>query len=81
VKRSIIILSLCSWLFAFGAWAQIVNSKSSNSKFIDDAYYWPELDSLQLPEEPMYDENAREFIFFEDTTQYPDTVRMRIIER
>jgi hypothetical protein len=80
VKRSIIILSLCSWLFAFGAWAQIAG-KSSNSKYIDDSYYWLELDSLQLPAEPMYDRNAREFIFFEDTTQFPDTVRMRIIER
>jgi hypothetical protein len=33
------------------------------------------------PAEPVYDKNIREFIFVEDTTQYPDTVVMRIIEK
>ena len=60
--------------------SQIVNSKLSNSKYIDDSYYWPVIDTLS-PSTPKYDKNAREFIFLEDTTQHPDTVRMRIIER
>lgn len=47
---------------------------------MDDAYYWPTMDSV-VSSEPVYDRNAREFIFIEDTVQYPDTVRMRIIER
>ena len=78
MKRGIII-SLVG-LLGIGLSAQIVNSKSSNSTDIDDAYYWPTLDTV-VPVEPMYDRNAREFIFVEDTTHYPDTVIMRIVER
>lgn len=77
MKRSIII-SLVG-LFGIGLSAQIVNSKSSNT-YIDDAYYWHTTDTL-VPTEPVYDRNAREFIFLEDTTQYPDTVVMRIVEK
>lgn len=79
MKSSIIILSV--GLFAVGISAQIVNSKTSRSKYLDDSYYWPVIDTLLVPSEPMYDRNAREFIFLEDTTQYPDTVRMRIVEK
>ena len=80
MKRSIIILFI--GLLAIGLSAQIVNSKSSNSKssnskYTDDAYYWPTVDTIQ-PTTPVYDRNAREFIFLEDTTQYPDTVVMII---
>ena len=77
MKRSIII-SLVG-LFGIGLSAQIVNSKSSNT-YIDDAYYWHTMDTI-VPSEPVYDRNAREFIFLEDTTQYPDTVVMRIVEK
>lgn len=75
MKRSFIILSL--GLLALGISAQIVNSKSSNSKYIDDSYYWHTADTV-VPAQPVYDRNAREFIFMEDTTQYPDTVVMVI---
>ena len=75
MKRSIIILFI--GLLAIGLSAQIVNSKSSNSKYTDDAYYWPTVDTIQ-PTTPVYDRNAREFIFLEDTTQSPDTVIMII---
>jgi hypothetical protein len=47
---------------------------------MDDAYYWPEADTL-APAEPVYDKNMREFVFLEDTTQSPDTVRMLIIDK
>ena len=78
MKRCIIILTI--GLLAIGLSAQIVNSKSSNSTYIDDSYYWPQVDTI-VPSEPVYDRNAREFIFMEDTTQYPDTVVMRIVEK
>jgi hypothetical protein len=45
--------------------------------YMDDSYYWPTMDTL-VSSEPIYDKNAREFIFLEDTTQYPDTVVMII---
>ena len=48
--------------------------------YTDDSYYWPTIDTI-VPTEPVYDRNAREFIFLEDTTQYPDTVIMRIVEK
>ena len=48
--------------------------------YVDDSYYWPVVDSISLSE-PVYDRNAREFIFIDDTIQSPDTVRMRIIDR
>lgn len=76
MKRSILI-SLIG-LLALGLSAQIVGHKSSNSTFVDDSYYWPVVDTIS-PAEPVYDKNAREFIFLEDTTQYPDTVVMRIV--
>ena len=78
MKRCIIILTI--GLLAIGLSAQIVNSKSSNSTYIDDSYYWPVIDTLSHST-PKYDKNAREFIFLEDTTQYPDTVRMRIVNK
>lgn len=83
MKRSIIILSI--GLLTIGLSAQIVttkspNTKSSNSTYLDDAYYWPVVDTI-VPTEPVYDRNAREFIFLEDTTQYPDTVVMRIVKK
>lgn len=48
--------------------------------YTDDAYYWPTEDTISSTT-PDYDRNAREFIFVEDTTQYPDTVVMRIVEK
>lgn len=53
---------------------------SSSEPYMDDSYYWPVLDSISLSS-PVYDRNAREFIFLDDTIQSPDTVRMRIIDR
>lgn len=76
MKRSVIISFV--GLLAMGLSAQIVNSKSSNSTYIDDAYYWFEQDTM--PTQPKYDRHVREFIFLQDSTQHPDTVRMRIIE-
>ena len=78
MKRSIIISLVV--LLAIGLYAQVVNSKLSNSTYIDDSYYWPLVDTI-VPTEPVYDRSAREFIFLEDTTQYPDTVVMRIVEK
>ena len=83
MKRSIIILFI--GLLTIGLSAQIVttkspNTKSSTSTYLDDAYYWPVVDTI-VPTEPVYDRNAREFIFLEDTTQYPDTVVMRIVKK
>lgn len=49
----------------------------SRLPYIDDSYYWPIVDTIS-PVEPVYDRNAREFIFLEDTTQHPDTVVMVI---
>jgi hypothetical protein len=70
MKRILFILSLGSWLLVLG----------SSPIYTDDAYYWAQTDTI-VPIEPVYDRNAREFIFIEDTTQFPDTVVMRIIER
>ena len=78
MKRSIIISLVV--LLAVGLYAQVVNNKLSNSTYIDDSYYWPLVDTI-VPTEPVYDRSAREFIFLEDTTQYPDTVVMRIVEK
>ena len=78
MKRSIIISLVV--LLAIGLYAQVVNSKLSNSTYIDDSYYWPLVDTI-VPTEPVYDRSAREFIFLEDTTQSPDTVVMRIVEK
>jgi hypothetical protein len=46
--------------------------------YVDDAYYWPEADTA-TSSTPVYDKQMREFIFLEDTTQHPDTIRMRIV--
>lgn len=70
MKRILFILCLGSCFLALG----------SSPNYIDDAYYWPQVDTV-VPAEPVYDKNAREFIFLEDTTQYPDTVIMRIVEK
>ena len=78
MKRSIFILLV--GLLTIGLSAQIVHSKSSNRMYMDDSYYWPSVDTI-VPAEPVYDKNAREFIFLEDTIQYPDTVVMRIVEK
>ena len=68
MKRILFILCLGSWLLALG----------SSPIYTDDAYYWAQADTIMMPTEPVYDRNAREFIFLEDTTQYPDTVVMII---
>ncbi|MBR5854806.1 MAG: hypothetical protein IKY87_03915 [Paludibacteraceae bacterium] len=67
MKRALIILCLGSWLLALG----------SDPIYTDDSYYWPVVDTI-VPATPVYDKNAREFIFLEDTTQHPDTVVMVI---
>ena len=81
MKRILFILCLGSWLLAL---ASSPNSrlaqKDGGGLYTDDAYYWPTVDTIQ-PATPIYDRNAREFIFLEDTTQYPDTVVMRIVEK
>lgn len=81
-RRLFILLAIGYGLWAMGdeGTAQIVNSKSSNGTYMDDAYYWPTADTI-VSAEPTYDRNAREFIFLEDTVQRPDTVRMRITEK
>lgn len=79
MKRISIILLLALLLIGNGLWAQFVKSTSSQSTYTDDAYYWPVIDTI-APTEPLYDKNAREFIFIEDTTQNSETVRMRILE-
>lgn len=53
---------------------------SQEPVYVDDAYYWPTVDTTEITA-PVYDKNARELIFFPDTAQYPDTVKMRIIQR
>ena len=53
----------------------------ASSPYTDDSYYWPVVDTLVSSQQPVYDKNMREFIFLEDTTQYPDTVVMRIVEK
>ena len=68
MKRILFILCLGSWLLALG----------SSPIYTDDSYYWAQADTITMPTEPVYDRNAREFIFLEDTTQYPDTVVMII---
>ncbi len=87
MKRCIIILTvglLVPSLVALSPLASSPNTLPSGrggvSLYIDDAYYWHTMDTI-VPSEPVYDRNAREFIFMEDTTQYPDTVVMRIVEK
>lgn len=78
MKRSIVISSI--GFLAIGLSAQIVNGKSSSDTYIDDSYYWAATDTM-VPTQPIYERNAREFIFLEDTLQHPDTVVMRIVEK
>lgn len=77
MKRSIIILLIGLLVPSLIASSPIANSQSP---CMDDSYYWPLVDTI-VPTEPVYDRNAREFIFLEDTVQRSDTVRMRIIEK
>lgn len=76
MKHLFIIVFVSGCLLAVGNLMMADNK----SRIVDDSYYWPEVDSVVLSE-PVYDRNARELIFIEDTTQYPDTVRMRIVEK
>ena len=83
MKRILFILCLGSWLLALSSspLASSPNTRPAEKNrvgfYTDDAYYWPTVDTIQ-PTTPVYDRNAREFIFLEDTTQYPDTVVMII---
>ena len=77
MKRCIIILTVGLLVPSLVASSPIANSQSP---YMDDSYYWPLVDTI-VPNEPVYDRHAREFIFLEDTTQYPDTVVMRIVEK
>lgn len=82
MKRSIIILPVLLLALASSqiANSQLSDNNSSNSKYLDDTYFWPTVDTV-APVVPMYNRNAREFIFLEDTIQRTDTVRMRIVEK
>ena len=87
MKRCIIILTvglLIPSLVALSPLASSPNTlplgRDGVGLYTDDSYYWPLLDTI-VPTEPVYDRNAREFIFLEDTIQYPDTVVMRIVEK
>lgn len=75
MKRGILILSIIGGLATLTGQARQIAPL-----YTDDVYYWPVVDTL-MPTAPVYDKNAREFIFMEDTTQYPDTVVMRIVEK
>ena len=77
MKRSIIILLIGLLVPSLIASSPIANRQSP---YMDDSYYWPLVDTI-VPNEPVYDRHAREFIFLEDSTQYPDTVVMRIVEK
>ena len=59
------------------AFCQLPIANCQSPSYTDDAYYWPQADTV-VSAEPVYDRNIREFIFLEDTTQYPDTVVMII---
>jgi hypothetical protein len=88
MKRCIIILTvglLIPSLVALSPLASSPNTlpagRDGVGLYTDDSYYWAQSDTMMMPTEPVYDRNAREFIFLEDTTQYPDTVVMRIVEK
>ena len=86
MKRCIIILTvglLVPSLVALSPLASSPNTLPGPGRdgvglYTDDSYYWAQADTIMMPTEPVYDRNAREFIFLEDTTQYPDTVVMII---
>ena len=82
MKRCIIILTVGLLVPSLVALSPLASSPMANnqSPYTDDSYYWPLVDTI-VPNEPVYDRHAREFIFLEDTTQYPDTVVMRIVEK
>lgn len=88
MKRCIIILTvglLIPSLVALSPLASSPNTLPESGRngvglYMDDSYYWPLVDTI-VPNEPVYDRNAREFIFLEDTVQRPDTVVMRIVEK
>jgi len=82
MKRSIIILLIGLLVSSLIALSSLASSPAGSMPlaYTDDSYYWPMADTI-VPTEPIYDRNARELIFLEDTTQYPDTVRMRIVEK
>ena len=87
MKRCIIILTvglLIPSLVALSPLASSPNTlppgRDGVGLYTDDSYYWALVDTI-VPNEPVYDRNAREFIFLEDTVQRPDTVVMRIIEK
>jgi hypothetical protein len=69
-------------LFVFGVCLIASSSRRliASSPYVDDSYYWPTVDTT-VSAVPIYDRNAQEFIFLEDTTQYPDTIRMRILNK
>ena len=75
MKRCILILFV--WVSLLTP-AYLLGRTQSTTPYTDDAYYWPSLDTV-VYSEPSYDRNVREFIFLEDTTQYPDTVKMRVV--
>ena len=84
MKRSIIILTVGLLMPSLVALSPLASSpkplplgRDGVGLYMDDSYYWPAMDTL-VSSEPIYDKNAREFIFLEDTTQYPDTVVMII---
>jgi acetone carboxylase gamma subunit len=78
MKRYILILSLISCLTCSARLTELTRQNIPN--YTDDSYYWPQADTT-VSAMPVYDRNMREFIFLEDTVQYPDTVRMLIIEQ
>ena len=83
MKRSIIILTVGLLMPSLVALSPLASSpktlpgRDGVGLYMDDAYYWSLADTV-VPSQPTYDRNAREFIFLEDTTQYPDTVVMII---
>ena len=63
---------------------------ADNDVYVDDSYYWVGLDSAEEPvsSEPVYDKHAKELVFIDEpdtvaqpAKQYPDTVRMRVINK
>ena len=84
MKRCIIILTVGLLIPSLVALSPLASSPNTLHQgrdgvglYTDDSYYWPSADTI-VPAEPVYDRNAREFIFLEDTIQYPDTVVMII---
>jgi hypothetical protein len=53
---------------------------SSPKLYTDDAYYWPEPDTM-IYAQPVYDRRAREFVFLPDTAIQSDTIHNQSLER